>query len=337
MSGSERVLELDEAVAAIDLGGSLFAAQRVHALARSHGERAAPFLDRAVREGSPPVAAAALHQLSRIDPLRAAPLALPILVDRALDPELRAAAAEALAADDGADAVRALVVAWMTDDRPMVTAAALDALRRHRGMRARAALLDHTREAVAELERSPDASVRLAIEVAAERSYAELEPELLVWWRSHPDGRVRSAAARALLGGGVERACAILAEGVPGANTAEPHPPAGELDNATVRFVLADAAFVVLRDADPALAFDRLSPYLDPPLRKTWFGEVRARVILLLLRGQAGQHETSWLLHHSMRLHERGVPPDPRWRRVTERWTERGSADHTGSKRIVGK
>jgi hypothetical protein len=117
----------------------------------------------------------------------------------------------------------------------------------------------------------------------------------------------------------VRRALRALAEGLPGRNAPRPT-GTGELDNAEVRQLLADAASTVLLGSDPSKAFDDLAHYFDEAESPGWFGNKRVEVILELLAYQSGLDlASSWLAGRGRELRQLGVRPDPRWSEVGAR------------------
>ena len=322
----------------ISVRGNLADAQRIHGLADTYGNEVVPFLQRAAREGSPPVVAAAVQALARIDLDAAAERALALLEMPDQNPDARAAAAEVLSQVHSEDALTALIRATL--DSPTVSGAAIRSLHEHRSTEATVRLRDHLRSIVDELGHpSPEGTANkdqqklLArraravvgvdgssglLRLLAERCYPDLESDLLSWWRSHPDIVVKAAAAQELLDRGVDHACAMLTEGLPGANDGHPMEPNGELDNGYVRHILAEAVYIVLLGA-PSDAFDRLYPYFGEDQLRGWFGAKRAEIILLLLLGQVGWNPTSWLWGYADNLCRRGARPDARWRGIGSR------------------
>jgi len=320
---------LAQAIEEVDLRGNLLDGRRICDLGKRFGPSAIGFLTRAVREGSPAVMSAALETMARVAPEQVREHALAALRAPAQAAEVRAAAAEALTGFHDGTVLDALIQA--ASDGPLVSAAAIASLRQHASAEATSRIRNHLSSLLEALARpagederllarkaravfGPDGSSGLLRLVAA-HSYSAIEDDLFAWWRSHPDAGVKAAAARELLEGGLDNACAVLSEGLPGANEGQPKPPAGELDNGPVRLVLAEAAFVVLL-GNPSEAFERLSPFFDDLELEGWFGSKRAEIILLLLLGQIGRNETSWLRGQADALHRKACRPDARWRQL---------------------
>src|SRR5262249_36934199 len=150
---------------------------------------------------------------------------------RAFDPrsDVRAAAADALARDHSEAALLALLRA--TADEPLVAGAAIRALDQHRSAEATVRIREHLCSLVGDLgqgestdakrrKRSLQAVLGLGsmglLSLLARRSYAQLEADLVAWWRTHPVDVVKAAAAAELVGHSVDHACSILREGLPG-------------------------------------------------------------------------------------------------------------------------
>ena len=123
------------------------------------------------------------------------------------------------------------------------------------------------------------------------------------------------AEAEALLETGANGAFQILCRGVTHAPRAT---GTGEWDDGAVRHLLADAIFVILRDASPADAFDRLGGFLDPALHVDWFSTTRGALVLKLLVCQVGRDMSTWLSLKQRVLSSRGVTIDPRFLAAVE-------------------
>lgn len=321
--------DLNRAIEEVDLRGNLLDGERVKRIGEIHGRNATAFLLRAAEEGSPPVIVAALQALAVAEPDAAKDRSLALLRMPDQPSEVHAGAAEALSRIHSKDALDALILA--TSESALVSSAAIRALREHTGTDSIRRIRDHLRSLIEALAASSRDDARLLarqawavvgpdgrsglLHLAAERCYSDIEDDLFTWWRTHPDVGIKTAAAQELLEGGVDNACAILAEGLPGSNEGHPTRPQGELDNGPLRHVLAEAAFVVLL-GDESKAFDLLAPFFDSCALEGWFGNKRAEIILLLLLGQTGNNETSWLWGQADELHRRGRRPDSRWREL---------------------
>ncbi len=139
------------------------------------------------------------------------------------------------------------------------------------------------------------------------------EPYFSRWWREHPALEIRSAAASALVGMGVENALLVLREGISGAT---PMPSGtGELDHAPVRHLLASASFRALRDLSPARAFDELHSFVLDHRAPDWFRAKRADILwwLLVQQARAPLTGSSWMALAERDLHRGPTRPDPRW------------------------
>lgn len=136
---------------------------------------------------------------------------------------------------------------------------------------------------------------------------------LLTQWRTLPDVAAQGAAALQLLHhGGLDFAISLLEEGLPGNNAGKPVSDGGELDNATVRHLLAKAIEIVLLE-EPSLAFEVLSPFLQANRRTDWFGAKRAELTMQLLLAQLQGGTSSWLSIAERKLFLDGKVPDTRW------------------------
>jgi hypothetical protein len=280
----------------------------MRAAAGLFGARMTPFLVRALREGNELHRSAAFPLLGAIAPATAEPLALAALEVADESSEVRSAAAEALGHVHTEAALEALLRA--RSDRPLVRTAAYAALARHAD---HGAVTRIVAEVCAGIERGRWDDGLLPI--AAAHAFRELAPDLVRRWRSDPDEHGQYEAITLLLRHDRSWARAALDEGLPGHNegtpsgTGEPH--------GAVRHLFARAATLILL-GDAADAFDALAGYVAPAVtRRCWFERERAEVILLLLLGQLGRNETSWLAGESWEL--QGRPADPRWIEVCRR------------------
>jgi hypothetical protein len=308
---------LEATLGEIRLDGNLADAERIRIAAIAHGVAIVPFLRRAWVAGSPTVRAATLSALGALDPEGASQTALSALASETEPPQVRAAAAEALGWVPTTHALDALLEAVL--DRALVREAALDALARHVEPGATPRIRERLTRLAEELGArgaDPSSAGRLRwaavglLRLLGARGLAELERDLVAWWRAHPDSTLQVECACHLLGSDPAYADAVLREGLPGANEGEPT-TTGELDG-PVRQVLPEAVTLVLR-SDPADAFRRLAPYLEARQAVGYFGEKRAEIILLLLLGQLGRNVTTWLSLASSQLASLGLRPDPRW------------------------
>jgi hypothetical protein len=311
------------ALGEVPLQGNPFHAEQLRKLVLVHGKAATPFLVRALEAGSAPIKAAAMQALGRVDPVAATEPALAFMGSAREDPEVRASAAEVLAHVPTERALPVLLQAIY--DSPLVADAALGALEEHARTFATRSVHQELRRLVNEIaapgfdaQTNADQGRRLRamqglVSLVARRSFQEVEAELLAWWRTHPNTQVQYWSADALLSGGVQHACAVLSEGIPGTNEGRPT-GTGELDG-PARMLIPKAAMVVLRGPAPE-AFELLAPYCRTAAVAGWFGNKRAEVILLLLLGQVGYNPTSWLWGWADELGRSGVLPDQRWRGV---------------------
>jgi hypothetical protein len=228
-------------------------------------------------------------------------------VRRALDPQadLRAAAADALAADHSEAGLIALLRA--TVDEPLVAGAAIRAL----GRRTDAALQirTHLHQLLAELRVSDDRLGRrklmAVLGIDGRNGLLALvaptvpDAELIELWQTHPIVAVKHFAARELVRRSVDHAYSILTSGLPGANEPYRTGTLGGLDNGPLRNLLAYTICEVLL-RDPA-AHERLSHYVGA--QSSWFEQERAALINTLQGYQRGEFdESTWLSGYRKRL-----------------------------------
>jgi HEAT repeat protein len=261
-----------ELYASLKLQGKETDARKLRALCEIQGAAAKGLLMEAIEKGSPEIRAAALAELSEIDPSATEPYALKLLAsDRSED--VRKAAAKALGGATSEEALTALLKAFTGSEKLQGSAGAALARLSHpkttesvlslitEELRALASFkmpkgLTKAKKAEAEkAEREHAAKVRFfgaVLDLLASRKDKDTSGTVLSVFREHKIKEVRNAAARALLKSGYQGAFEELAPSVYDADW--------ETRSEFIEHIVAQ---------DPARAFDRLGRFLEPDKLKT--------------------------------------------------------------------
>jgi HEAT repeat protein len=261
-----------ELVASLKLQGKETDARKLRALCEIQGAEAKGLLIEAIEKGSPEIRAAAITELSAIDAAATEPYALKLLAaDRS--EEVRKAAAKALGGATSDEALEALLKAFTATERlspsagaalaqlshpkttERVLALVTDELRALTPFKMPKGLTKAKKAEAEKAEREHAAKVRFfgaVLDLLASRKDRDTSGTVLSVFREHKVKEVRNAAARALLKGGYQGAFEELAPSVYDADW--------ETRSEFIEHIVTQ---------DPARAFDRLGPFLDPRTLKT--------------------------------------------------------------------
>jgi HEAT repeat protein len=261
-----------ELLSSLKLQGKETDARKLRALVEIQGAEAKGLLIEAIEKGSPEIRAAALAELSEIDAVATEPYALKLLAaDRS--EEVRKAAAKALRGASSDEALEALLKAFTgteklqgsagealarlphpkTTDR--VLALVTEELRSLTPFKMPKGLTKAKKEEAEKAERAHAAKVRFGsavLDLLASRKDKDTSGTVLSVFREHKVKELRNAAARALLKSGYQGAFEELAPSVYDADW--------QTRSEFIEHIV---------NQNPARAFDRLGPFLDPSRLKT--------------------------------------------------------------------